>query len=100
MYFSEFYNLDILFIFNVHTVLYIGRYYVSETFYVFLYTLSCDCEYQQARYNVYMIRNLNESIFNMILLLPCMWDIYRVFICTDEPSQILGKEEEQASIPT
>lgn len=69
-------------------------------FLCFSYTLSCGCEYQQARYNVYMTRILNESIFNMNLLLPCMWDIYQVFICTDEPSQVLGKEEKQASFPT
>ena len=44
-------------------------------FYVFLIHFSVT-EYQQARYNVYMTRVLNESIFNMSLLLPCMWDIY------------------------
>ena len=55
-------------------------------FYVFLIHFSVT-EYQQARYNVYMTRVLNESIFNkfvaamhvgylLSLLLPCMWDIY------------------------
>ena len=46
--------------------------YLKLSMFFFIRTLSCDCEYQQARYNVYMTRVLNESIFNMILLLPCM----------------------------